>query len=58
MATNALDETILDFYEHNGAIAGEDVDERVRLVRQLSQQLREAFLQQFGASVSLFHTSP
>ncbi|PTB67011.1 P-loop containing nucleoside triphosphate hydrolase protein [Trichoderma citrinoviride] len=49
MATNALDETILDFYEHNNAIAGEDVDERVRLVRKLSQQLREAFLQQFGA---------
>ncbi|KAL6886505.1 P-loop containing nucleoside triphosphate hydrolase protein [Trichoderma longibrachiatum] len=52
MATNALDETILDFYEHNNAIVGEDVDERIRLVRQLSQQLREAFLQQFGAPVT------
>ncbi|TFA98454.1 Chaperone protein ClpB [Trichoderma ghanense] len=53
MATNALDETILDFCEHNGAVVGEDVDERVRLVRKLSQQLREAFLQQFGACLSL-----
>ncbi|KAH0491273.1 hypothetical protein TgHK011_002710 [Trichoderma gracile] len=52
MATNALDETILDFYEHNNAVVGEDVDERIRLVRKLSQQLREAFLQQFGAPVT------
>ncbi|KAL6873091.1 P-loop containing nucleoside triphosphate hydrolase protein [Trichoderma novae-zelandiae] len=52
MATNALDDTILDFYEHNNAIVGDDVDERIRLVRKLSQQLREGFLQQFGAPVT------
>ncbi|KAH6608629.1 hypothetical protein Trco_001975 [Trichoderma cornu-damae] len=49
MATNALDETILDFYEQNHDLAGEDEDERSRLARKLSQQLREGFLQQFGA---------
>ncbi|KAM0258384.1 hypothetical protein ACHAQJ_003859 [Trichoderma viride] len=31
MATNALDNTILDFYEKNDAIAGDDGDERTRL---------------------------
>jgi hypothetical protein len=50
MATNALDDTILDFYKDNDAIAGDDGDERYRLVRKLSKQLQEGFLQQFGAS--------
>lgn len=53
MATNALDNTILDFYEENSAIAGEDEGERSRLVRKLSGQLQEGFLQQFGASLPL-----
>ncbi|KAL7946006.1 P-loop containing nucleoside triphosphate hydrolase protein [Trichoderma barbatum] len=52
MATNALDNTILDFYDQNDAIAGDDADERARLLRKLCQQLQEGFLQQFGAPVT------
>lgn len=52
MATNALDDTILDFYDHNDAIAGENADERARLLRKLCQQLQEGFLQKFGAPVT------
>lgn len=50
LATNALDNTILDFCEDNDAITGDDGDEKSRQVRKLSQQLRESFLQQFGVS--------
>lgn len=53
MATNALDDTILDFYDHNDAIAGENADERARLLRKLCQQLQEGFLQKFGVSLLL-----
>ncbi|KAL7925147.1 P-loop containing nucleoside triphosphate hydrolase protein [Trichoderma austrokoningii] len=52
LATNALDNTILDFCEDNDAITGDDGDEKSRQVRKLSQQLRESFLQQFGAPVT------
>ncbi|KAM0511188.1 hypothetical protein ACHAPE_010139 [Trichoderma viride] len=52
LATNALDNTILDFCEDNEAITGDDGDEKSRQVRKLSQQLRESFLQQFGAPVT------
>ncbi|KAH0526519.1 hypothetical protein TsFJ059_009823 [Trichoderma semiorbis] len=52
MATNALDDTILDFYDQNDAIAGDDADERTRLLRKLGQQLQERFLQIFGAPVT------
>ncbi|KAL6816078.1 P-loop containing nucleoside triphosphate hydrolase protein [Trichoderma camerunense] len=48
MATNALDDTILDFYDQNDAIAGDDADERTRLLKKLGQQLQERFLQIFG----------
>ncbi|KAK1241437.1 hypothetical protein MKX08_001411 [Trichoderma sp. CBMAI-0020] len=52
LATNALDNTILDFCRDNDAITGDDGDEKSRQVRKLSQQLRESFLQQFGAPVT------
>ncbi|KAL7935361.1 P-loop containing nucleoside triphosphate hydrolase protein [Trichoderma chlorosporum] len=52
MATNALDDTILDFYDQNNAITGDDADERSRLLRKLCEQLQEKFLQQFGAPVT------
>lgn len=50
MATNALDDTILDFYDQNDAIAGDDAGERTRLLKKLGQQLQERFLQIFGVS--------
>ncbi|EHK17444.1 uncharacterized protein TRIVIDRAFT_160288 [Trichoderma virens Gv29-8] len=50
MATNALDDAILEFYDHNEGIAGDDMEEKSRLLRKLSQQLQEGFLQQFGAN--------
>ncbi|UKZ66600.1 uncharacterized protein TrAtP1_007771 [Trichoderma atroviride] len=49
LATNALDNTILDFCKHNEAITGDDGNEKTRQMRKLSQQLRESFLQQFDA---------
>lgn len=52
LATNALDNTILDFCEENDFTVGDIGDEKSRLVRKLSQQLRESFLQQFGAPVT------
>ncbi|UKZ92747.1 uncharacterized protein TrAFT101_007686 [Trichoderma asperellum] len=52
LATNALDNSILDFCEENNLITGNIGDEKTRLVRKLSQQLRESFLQQFGAPVT------
>ncbi|KAL7786205.1 P-loop containing nucleoside triphosphate hydrolase protein [Trichoderma ceciliae] len=52
MAINALDNTILEFYEKNDALAGDNEGERSRLVRKLSGRLQEDFLQQFGAPVT------
>ncbi|KAL6904371.1 P-loop containing nucleoside triphosphate hydrolase protein [Trichoderma evansii] len=52
LATNALDNIILDFYKKNDTIAGDDGNERSRLVRELSQQLRENSLQKFRAPVT------
>lgn len=53
MATNALDETILDFCLKNEAIFGQDQSEQARLSKKLSRQLQEDFLQYFDVSVSI-----
>uniref|UniRef100_A0A8H7N4B2 AAA+ ATPase domain-containing protein n=1 Tax=Bionectria ochroleuca TaxID=29856 RepID=A0A8H7N4B2_BIOOC len=52
MATNALDETILDFCLKNEAIVGQDQSEQARLSKKLSRQLQEDFLQNFDAPVT------
>ncbi|KAK5988275.1 ATP-dependent Clp protease ATP-binding subunit ClpC-like protein [Cladobotryum mycophilum] len=52
LATNALDNTILEFYDKNSAMAGDDDTEKSRLVKKLSQRLQEEFLQTFDAPVT------
>jgi hypothetical protein len=50
MATNALDNIILDFCQDNEAIHGDDVKERSHLAKKLSGKLRDGFLQHFNVS--------
>ncbi|KAL7819969.1 P-loop containing nucleoside triphosphate hydrolase protein [Trichoderma gracile] len=52
LATNALDETIMDFCEHNDTIASDNADERRQPVRDLCSQLKEKIIHKFGAPVT------
>lgn len=47
LATNALDSTVLEFCDQNGKILDGDEVEKSQLSKQLSRQLREAFLHWF-----------
>lgn len=51
LATNALDDTILDFCEKHDGIFNEDKIHKSTLVRQLTRQLQEVFLQKFDVSI-------
>lgn len=58
MATNALDDMILDFCGKNEGIFSRNDTVRSPLAKQLSRQLREGFLRQFGVrDVFLLSTS-
>ncbi|KAK7402960.1 hypothetical protein QQX98_011270 [Neonectria punicea] len=52
LATNALNDEILDFCEENEAIFGEDDEEKLQLTKKLSRELRDALLRYFSAPVT------
>ncbi|KAK7429007.1 hypothetical protein QQZ08_004414 [Neonectria magnoliae] len=49
LATNALDDEILDFCEQNEALFGENDEEKLQLTKKLSRELLDAFLRYFSA---------
>ncbi|KAI1419082.1 ATPase, aaa-2 [Xylaria sp. FL1777] len=52
LATNKLDHIIKTFSTHNPEILGEDETTKQKLGKQLSRELREEFIEEFGAPIT------